>query len=380
MRIAALILVWLTLATSVAAQTRVTFEADEVAKILTHGPWPLPAKPDPSNRLSGAPEAIKLGRTLFFDDGLSRFGALSCARCHKPDKAWGDGRAKASAAATLDRNTPALYNLRHMRWFGWDGGADSLWMQSIRPLLDPREMAASPEHIQQHVAATPMLRTAYRKLTGAEPSRQPAERVLVTVAKALAAFQETITTGTTPFDRFRDALAGNNQRGIDAYPDAAKRGLRIFVGKGQCSACHSGALFTNGEFHDTGLAYFAAPGRVDSGRHGGLEKLKASPFTLLGRYNDDAKRSTAWKTRGVIAQHRNFGEFRVPSLRNVSLTGPYMHDGSKTTLTDVVRHYSTLDEDRLHVHGEKILRRLDLSETEIADLVAFLETLTASAP
>ena len=128
------------------------------------------------------------------------------------------------------------------------------------------------------------------------------------------------------------------------------------------------------------MPHFIEPGRVDPGRHGGIQKLRQSPYTLLGRFNDDAQRSTAVKTRHVDLRQSNFGEFRVPGLRNVALTAPYMHAGSLGTLADVAHHYSTLDEERLHAGGERILRRLDLSTREQADLVAFLETLTEKEP
>ena len=128
------------------------------------------------------------------------------------------------------------------------------------------------------------------------------------------------------------------------------------------------------------MPHFIEPGRVDPGRHGGIRKLHQSPYTLLGRFNDDAQRSTAAKTRYVLLRQSNFGEFRVPGLRNVALTAPYMHAGSLETLADVVRHYSTIDEERLHAGGELILRRLDLSAREQVDLVAFLETLTEKTP
>ncbi len=164
------------------------------------------------------------------------------------------------------------------------------------------------------------------------------------------------------------------------YPAAAARGLRLFIGRGNCAFCHFGPAFTNGEFADAGVPHFVEPGRVDPGRHGGIRKLRQSPYTLLGRFNDDAGRSTAAKTRYVDLRQSNFGEFRVPGLRNVALTAPYMHAGSLATLADVAQHYSTLDEERLHAGGERILRRLDLSAREQADLVAFLETLTEKEP
>ena len=163
------------------------------------------------------------------------------------------------------------------------------------------------------------------------------------------------------------------------YPAAAQRGLKIFVGKGQCSACHFGPNFTNGEFDDVGVPYFAETGRVDQGRHGGIAALRASPFNLLGRLQRRSRASaTAAPTRHVEPQHRNWGEFRVPSLRNVAATAPYMHNGSLATLEAVVRHYSEVDIERLHGDdGARLVRPLRLSPREIADLVGFLETLSA---
>jgi cytochrome c peroxidase len=349
------------------------FSKEEAAKILSHGPWPPPRKPDPSNRVSGKPEAIAFGEKLFFEPRLSGTGSVLCATCHAPFRAFQDGKARGFGLEQVDRNTLTLVDARFHRWFGWDGGQDSLWAQSIRPLLDPREMNASAAHIGKTIRS--LFSGEYAKAFGrAVPESD--EDVLVDTGKALAAFQETLVSGRTPFDDFRDALARNDAELMKAYPLDAQRGLRIFVGKGSCSVCHFGPQFTNGEFADTGVTFFAAPGRVDAGRHAGLKKLKASPFNLLGRYNDDASKANAVGTRHVEPQHRNFGEWRVPGLRGVAQTGPYMHNGSLATLRDVVKFYSGLNEERLHADGEKILRPLKLTQEETDDLVAFLESLS----
>jgi cytochrome c peroxidase len=108
--------------------------------------------------------------------------------------------------------------------------------------------------------------------------------------------------------------------------------------------------------------------------------LQASSFTLLGRWNDDPKAATGSQTRHLDPQHRNFGEFRTPSLRNVALSAPYMHSGTKKDLRAVIRHYSEIDPDRLHADGEAILKPLNLSEAEIDDLIAFLHSLTSLTP
>jgi len=263
--------------------------------------------------------------------------------------------------------------VRLQRWFGWDGANDSLWAQSIRPLLDARELGMSDVQVAALVRGDADLACRYRKVFGALPSKD--EAVLVGVGKALAAFQETLLSGRTAFDEFRDALLKGDQAAVAAYPDAAKRGLKIFVGKGACNVCHIGPAFTNGEFHDTGIPFFIEKGRVDPGRHAGIQNLRASPFNLLGAYNDDPKRSTATGTRHVALEHRNFGEFRTPSLRNLALTAPYMHDGRLATLRDVVNHYSAISPDRLHADGEAVLKPLNLSEGQAQDLVAFLESL-----
>jgi cytochrome c peroxidase len=264
-----------------------------------------------------------------------------------------------------------VIDTRFYRWYGWDGAHDSLWAQSLRPLLDEREMRATPAHVASVVKK--LFAAEYEKAFG-RPANQSDEEILVDAGKALAAFQETLVSGRTPFDEFRDGLERGDVK--TNYPLAAQRGLRTFVGKGNCSTCHFGPQFTNGEFADTGVPFFAGPGKVDPGRHGGIARLKASPFNLLGRYNDDPSQSNATGTRHVETQHRNFGEFRVPGLRGVAQTAPYMHNGSLATLRDVVKFYSELNEERLHADGEKILKPLKLSQDEAEDLAAFLESLT----
>jgi cytochrome c peroxidase len=353
----------------------INFSAEEKTRILSHGPWPPKLERDPSNRVSGKAEAAALGERLFFEPRLSGTGSVLCATCHVPFRGFQDGRPRGVGLEEVDRNTPSVLDVRFGRWFGWDGANDSLWAQSIRPLLDPREMKSSATHVSSFVRS--FLGKEYESAFGRKPPDDD-EELLVDVGKALAAFQETLVSGRTPFDEFRDSLEKNDLEGVARYPAGAQRGLKIFVGKGNCSVCHFGPRFTNGEFADTGVSFFKGKGAVDSGRHGGIRKLKENSLNLLGRYNDDASQSTATSTRHVDPQHRNFGEFRVPGLRNVARTAPYMHNGSVATLREVVKFYSELNEERLHADGEKILRPLKLDETEIDDLVGFLESLTSS--
>jgi cytochrome c peroxidase len=275
----------------------------------------------------------------------------------------------------VDRNTPSLLDVRWNRWFGWDGAGDSLWAQSIRPILDAREMGGSAKDAAALLRNDPEYGCRYRQAFGAAPPADD-EALLADLGKALAAFQETLVSGRSPFDDFRDALERADAPAQARYPDAAKRGLAIFIGRGACNVCHLGPAFTNGEFHDTGVPHFIRPGEVDAGRHGGIRRLKENAFNLLGRHSDDRTGNAATKTKHVALEHRNFGEFKVPGLRNVARTAPYMHDGRLATLTDVVRHYSEINLDRLHADGEAILKPLKLGEREVEDVVAFLESLT----
>jgi cytochrome c peroxidase len=347
----------------------------EIRLVLRHGPWPQPVLRDPSNRVSGDPAAIALGARLFFDARLSANDAVACASCHVPTRAWTDGRARARGLGELDRNTPTVLDAGLGRWFGWDGASDSLWSFAVKPLLHPAEMGASAKHVAGVVRADTTYACLYRAAFRAPPGGDD-QAVLVDAAKALAAYVETLRSGRTPFDEFRDALARGDRAAMARYPAAAQRGLKLFVGKGSCSVCHFGPAFTNGEFHEIGIPFALGPGRVDAGRHEGIKRLRSDPLNLLGKYSDDATRASATRTRHVEATHASFGQFKTPGLRNVALTAPYMHSGRLATLRDVVRHYSELDVDRVHADGEALLRPLRLTAGESDDLVAFLESLT----
>ena len=361
-------------ATSAHAQSLLLDQSEQEAAML-HGPWPPTKKLDPSNRVSGNEAAIELGKALFGSTALSSSGELSCASCHQPRKAFTDGLARAIAHAELDRNTQSLWNVSNHRWFSWDGRNDNLWAQSLLPIPKADEMALAAGSLEA-VLENESFASDYAKIFG-PPSSQSEEENLVNVGKALAAYIETLNTGETPFDNFRDALAENDIEAASQYPETAQRGFQIFSGKGKCTFCHSGPLFSNGEFHDAGVPYFVEATRVDMGRHGGIEALLESPFTLDGDYTDDPDKQGAWKVNRLRRTHNDFGTFRVPSLREVEKTAPYMHNGSLPTLKSVVDHYSNIDLERLHADGELILEPLSLNDQETADLLAFLKSLTA---
>ena len=355
----------------------VNFSDAERSRVLAHGPWPPPPARDPGNAHAGRVDAIALGQQLFFDPRLSPDGRIACASCHLPAQAFADGRPRSHGRQALDRNAPSLWNAVHERWWGWDGAADSLWSQAIRPLTDPRELASHPGHLRELLASDAELACRWRRSFGGPPPADD-EALLVLSAKALGAFVGSLVSAPTTFDRFREALARGDTRGQARYPADARRGLQLFVGRGRCHLCHAGPMFSNGEFADIGAGFFVRPGEVDSGRHGGIQSLLASRHNLLSPHAD-ASGDEAVKTRHVSLQHRNFGEFKVPSLRNVSLTAPYLHDGKIATLDGMVRHYSELNLDRLHADGERILEPLHLTTREQQDLLAFLRTLNDPA-
>ncbi len=368
---------WVTAALLVltgAARAEVLLSAEEIEQTLSFGPWPLSFQSDPSNRVSNNARAIALGEALFNDPVLSVDGAFSCASCHDPEQAFTTPKARALGRVLLDRNTPSLRNLAGLRWYGWGGKSDNLWAASLHPIIEEHEMAHSPESLKTAISESAYI-DDFEAIFGGIQDKGP-ERVLVNTAKVLSAYLETLATDRTQFDDFRDALEDQDFAAAADYPEAAQRGLQLFLGRGKCVFCHNGPRFSNNEFHDAGVPYFLNETEVDEGRFGGLNFLLSSPYTLDGDWSDDPDKQGAWAVRNVRRSHSDFGTFRTPSLRGVAETAPYMHDGSLGDLKSVIRHYSSIDTERLHADGEAILSELNLSEQEIADLIDFLETLS----
>jgi len=357
------------------AATANPLSADETRAVLALGPWPPAMARDPGNRVSGNARAIELGRQLFRDPRMSPVGYIACVTCHQPDRAFTDIKARAHGLADLPRNTPALANLSLQRWYGWGGSSDSLWMASIKPILDAREFNGNAGLVRRLFVREPELAACYRKVFGTSPLHGDTQHTVVNVGKALAAYVETLVTGRTAFDGFRDALAQGDAQRAAAYPANAVRGLKLFVGRAGCVQCHSGPNFSDGEFHagvapadDTTAA--VARSLADDGRLGDARYLKASRFNLQGAFNDDASRANAAATR-KLAPHAGFsGQFRTPTLRNVAVTAPYFHNGQADRLIDAVPH------PQLHAAAAGALRDEPLRVGEIDDLAAFLATLT----
>ena len=351
------------------------FTESALSLIKSHGPWPPQIEKDPSNLFSKDTSAIRFGAQLFEEAGFSSNNAIACSTCHIPGNQFIDSRKTGTGLGKLTRNTMSLENTVFNRWYGWDGGSDSLWMQTIRPIQSDVEMNGV-SRIRETLLNVKDYLHQFETLTNQKIESFNDEELLVLVAKILAAYQETLVSRVTSFDRYRQALLKQDPAGMAEYPENAKKGLKIFVGKGRCSLCHFGPNFTNNEFADIGIPHFTENG-VDKGRFGGIENLKRSKFTLLGIYTDDASRKSADKTRFLKRRHDSFGQFRVPSLRSIDKTGPYMHNGSVSSLEGVIDHYSELNMERLHTQGESVLQPLNLSTAEKKQLFAFLQTLSS---
>jgi cytochrome c peroxidase len=349
---------------------------DERARILLHGPWPPPQRRDPSNPLSGDAFAIEFGRRLFHDPSLSANGYVACVGCHQTDRAFADGIARARGLAPLPRNTIALANLQQQRWFGWGGGADSLWMASLRPMLDAREMDVLPSRAVARFALSADLSCRYRVLFGRAPAHANDE-LLVNLAKAIAAYLETFITGRSAFDTFRDALARGDRVAMSAYPAAAQRGLRLFIGSGACSHCHSGPNFSDGAFHEDGVPLQSAAGKLDAGRDADLRALRASRFNRHGPFSNSRPIADMQVRQPAAAGQTLQRAWRTPSLRNVTASAPYMHDGSLDTLDAVISRHAMLPTGMARMDGERLLRPPALDAGERADVVAFLTSLNA---
>jgi cytochrome c peroxidase len=342
-------------------------EAEQVA-IRALGPWPVQVAPERSNRVAGNALAIEFGQLLFETPRLSGRGAVRCASCHEPWRAFSDGRAIAFGLARGTRNSPTLYNVGLQHWFGWDGASDTLWGQVIRPLQDAHEMASSAAHVAEVVRDNEDFLVRYVAVFGAAPSADDDE-VMVNVAKVIAAYVATIVSPRSAFDRYRDHLGSTDGEDAD-LSRAAVRGLRLFVGRAGCSDCHSGADFSDGEFH---RSLVAAGDRPDRGRAAGLERLAHSAYTRAGRFSDlpeSERRSLTTPDPDEALR----GYFRTPGLREVARTAPYMHDGSVTHLCQAT-HAHALRAATTDAASTERAPEATLTEDERRDLVAFMRSL-----
>lgn len=373
------------------------FTSEELERIFQHSPLGEPPR-DPGNAVGDSPEAAQLGQRLFFDGRLSRGGTVSCATCHEPSKGFGDGEALSPRFA-LDRNIPTLWNAAYHRWYFWDGRADSLWSQALKPIENPLEMASTRLQAVHAVLGDPVLRESYRRTFGEAPdlsdaTRFPAtgapghpswsamregdratvDRAFANLGKALAAYERRLLSRRSAFDVFVEGLKSGDAAKLAALSPSAREGLKLFVGKANCRLCHGGPAFSDGEFHNIGVPPSKGPPTPD--RFAAIAEVRKDPFNTKGAFSDDPAAGRE-KLDYLIQSQDHWGQVKTPGLRNVARTAPYMHQGQFRTLKDAVEYYSTLTGMVQAGHHERvILLPLRLTDAEIGSLVAFLESLT----
>ena len=281
----------------------------------------------PSNANPLTPEKVALGRQLFFDPLLSADRSIACASCHQPARAFGDSVAFSPGVfgRAAARHTPSILNRAYGTAFFWDGRAGSLEETVLQPIQNPLEMDLTLGQLLARLRRD----VRYREQFSAIFDDGITERNL---AHALASYVRSLRSGNSPFDRF---VMGDRA----AFSAEAEAGYRLFGGKANCAACHDGANFTDEQFHNTGVAF----------------------GDDLGRF-------------AVTAWDEDLGAFKTPSLRNVALTVPYMHDGSIATLEAVVDLYDRGGGQNPHLDPE--IRPLNLTAEEKRNLIAFLRSLT----
>lgn len=387
------------------------FSEREIRQILTHSPLP-PPPPDPTNRYADDPAAARLGQALFFDVRISSDGRHACASCHIPARSFADAtRLSDGAGGAGVRHTPSLWNAAYNRWFFWDGRADSLWAQAVQPIENPLEQDFSRVDLARLFATDRELREAYERIFGplpdvsderrfppgarpgsgrgdderasawrgmAEQDREAVTAVLVNAAKALAAYQRRLVSRNAPFDRFVEGLREGDDEKLAALSPAARRGLRLFLGRGNCRSCHNGPNFTDGEFHNTAVPPLDGPVPRDAARYEGAALVLRDPFNALGPYSDDRTGTAARMLEFLANPPENWGLFKTPTLRNVALTAPYMHQGQFETLEQVIEFYATREGavSMGHHRQETVLQPFELSPRDRDDLIAFLHSLT----
>jgi cytochrome c peroxidase len=310
-----------------------------------------------------SPEKLALGQSLYFDKRLSVDGTTSCATCHDPALAFTDSNLVAIGAGAErgTRNSPTVLNAMFSESLFWDGRARSLEEQVKHPLMSSFEMGmASEQQLISRVSSVLEYRVQFKRVF------KSGSIDINSIAKAIAAYERTLLSGNSPFDRF---IGGNSE----AITDAQLRGWQLFKGKAKCTECHtysvSTPFFTDFKFHNTGIAandvLFDKLARsvTSSSREITLTTLAHSTgFSELGRF-------------AVTLNATDVGAFKTPTLRDVELTSPYMHDGSVKTLIDVVQFYNRGG--KANSHLDQKIRPLQLTDLEVNDLVQFLRALTS---
>lgn len=304
------------------------------------------------------PEKVELGRKLYYDKRLSKDATVSCATCHDPAKGFSDGKkvSEGIGGKKGTRNAPTVLNSIFYEFQFWDGRADSLEEQAKGPMINPVEMGmASHDDVVQAVRAVPEYTATFKAVFGREAT-------IDDVVAAIATFERTVVSGNSAFDRF---MAGDKA----AMSEGAQRGWELWNGKARCNTCHpfGGATpnFSDNKFHNIGVAAigrdFSALARQAAALTDPQQLASHPDFSELGRFV-------------TTKQPKDIGAFKTTGLRDIALSAPYMHDGSEATLLDVVKFYDKGGEPNPYLDGGVV--PLKLTDQEMKDLVAFMESLT----
>lgn len=384
---------------------------------------PLPAIPaDATNRYADNGAAATLGQKLFFDrqpsgplgasgvsgglGSLGETGRVSCNSCHIAESWFVDTRSNPSNVSSgangfQTRNTTSLVNNVFYTWFNSNGGRDTQWIAGtaiegasnasatrlalahrifdayraeydavFTPPLEPALDARAPDAARFPRSGRPKTANEpdgpWESMTAAD--QDVVNRILVNAAKAMGAYMRLLVSRNAPFDKWVAGDAG-------ALSPSAKRGAKLFVGKAECIACHSGPAFTDSKFHNIGVPQ-AGPNvpAADSGRAGAFNGLRGNVFNGAGMFSDDPTAGQA-KLNTLSPSPSDTGAFRTASLRNIAQTAPYMHTGSVPTLAAVVDFYD-VGGGTAGFQGTKEIAPLGLSAQDREDLIAFLQALT----
>ncbi|MGR8929090.1 MAG: cytochrome c peroxidase [Gammaproteobacteria bacterium] len=342
----------------------------QLIEFAINPPLGLPKLPiPPDNSLTSG--KLELGRKLFYDRRLSLNSTFSCAICHVPEQGFSNNEMATAVGIegrSVRRNTPSLYNVGYAQILFHDGRENTLEQQVWGPLLAHNEMGnPSIGYVIEKLKNAADYRGHFEKAFNKGPSME-------TVGQALASYQRTLNSADSPFDRWH--FGEQNQ----AITDEAKHGFELFAGKAGCNHCHTieknAALFTDQKRHNTGVGYAGAMQKTAK-----TQKIQVAPGVYLDVASESLKGLDTNKPNDLgyyeISQDpADRWTYKTPSLRNVALSAPYMHDGSLATLEDVVRFYN--DGGVPNENLSPLIKPLGLSDSEIAELVAFLQSLTGS--
>ena len=339
-------------------------------------PLGLPPVPIPENNPQ-SPAKIELGDKLFHDKRFSSTGEVSCATCHVKEKAFTDTPLKVSEGInklTGTRNAPTVLNSVFMKSMFWDGRSPDLEDQALHPFLNPVEMGLKDhEPILEICRTDPEYVAAFKAVFG----KSGDDITMTEVTRAIASFERVQVFGNTPFDRWYFGHEKN------ALTEAQIRGFDVFVNQGRCVSCHrveqTQALFTDNRFHNIGVGINGIQDDVpDLARkfvNANFTKSEVDVAVLTNPKTSELGRFA------ITSSFDDLGSFKTPTLRNIDLTAPYMHDGSLATLRDVVVHYNnggvTVEGDKVNDFLSGGIRPLELTDAQIDDLVAFMESLTS---